>query len=45
MTLDRELLLRRWPEVDRLFAEAMELPGSERRQFVEGACGADRELL
>ena len=28
----------------RLFAERMELPASQRRQFVESACGADAEL-
>ena len=45
MTLDRELLWHRWPEVDRLFAEAMEQPASEQQRFLEAACGDDQELL
>jgi len=45
VTLDRELLWRRWPEVDRLFAESMEQPATERTKFLESNCGADRELL
>ncbi len=45
MTLDRELLWRRWPEADRLFAEAMEHSDAERERFLESACGEDRQLL
>ncbi len=44
MSLDRDLLWRRWPEADRLFAEAMELSISEQEGHVETACRDDLEL-
>ena len=44
MSLDRDLLWRRWPEADRLFAEAMERPDSEQTKYIESTCGDDLEL-
>jgi hypothetical protein len=35
---------RRWEEIDRLFAAALDLPDTERPAFVAEACGDDREL-
>ncbi len=35
----------RWPEVQRLFARALEQPEAEREAFVTRECGADPELL
>ncbi len=34
----------RWPEVDRLFEAALELPEPERAAYVERACAGDSEL-
>lgn len=36
---------RRWEEVDRIFAAALERAPASRMRFVETACGADQELL
>jgi eukaryotic-like serine/threonine-protein kinase len=35
----------RWQQVKAIFTSAAELAAAERRQFVESACGEDRELL
>jgi serine/threonine-protein kinase len=35
----------RWPEVDRLFAAALDREPAERRTFVESEAGGDRELI
>jgi eukaryotic-like serine/threonine-protein kinase len=37
--------LTRWQQMDRLFAEALELPEEQRRAFLEEACGEDKLLL
>ena len=45
MTSDRDSLWDRWDEVDRIFAAALDLPASDRTEFVQSACNDDRELL
>jgi serine/threonine-protein kinase len=45
MDRSRDPTWRRWHEVDRVFAAALELSGSERAAFLRHACGEDRELL
>ena len=35
----------RWPQIDELFAEALDRPPDERQRFLAAACGDDGELL
>jgi hypothetical protein len=36
---------RRWDEIDRLFAAALDHPVEQRQRFVAGECGGDLELM
>ncbi|MCB0853628.1 MAG: hypothetical protein KDD63_15490, partial [Bacteroidetes bacterium] len=37
--------LEKWPQLDELFAQALEINPSQRKTFLKKACGGDTELF
>ena len=42
--MDPQNIFERWPELDRIFTEALDRASEERAGFLQEACRGDREL-